>query len=378
MNNVIKYLGFSVAVVLAFSTTSISQAYEFEFLGMGSPIHDKLTETALRCIIENESESFTNCENFQPLTPKKRLAVNVFGMKQLSVDDLVYAVRWPDDPVRELRGYKLLKMPVWGTHMRYAKCEGKRDGLKDGLRCSSHYGPAQFLHAMEGENQKSPYDTRDAILDWTQFAYQIALNKQANGKHFSELDYCDFFSKLPADKYFKEVMYPDNGNAFPCNEYDDTPWTVSTPFAFSCSIGTYNCTEWNSPNDIRVRNAALGAVLHVIQDSYAKGHTLRGSESNKTITNYNCSEIKQFQVYGKQDTDKHKMADSDASPSSNCLSPSLSANNIHGPITASAHVIRLFKEKADPKSLRKYLASHVFVLAKDATPADSTDYFLRD
>lgn len=362
---------------LLFSSSRVF-SYEFEFLGMGSPVHDQLTEKALRCIMENENDVFTNCESFRPTNNKRALKVDVYGMKELAVDDLVLAARWSDDPVRELRGYKLLKVPLWGAQMRYVKCKGSREGLKDGLRCSSHYGPAQFLHSMEGQLNKSPEVTRNAILDWVEFSYQVAVNAKVAGKHFVEEEYCSYFSGLDDDKYFKRIMYPGDGNDFPCNQDDETPWRVSTPFSFSCSVGVYNCTEWNGVNDMRVRRAALGAILHAIQDSFSQGHASRVGENTDSVNKYSCAPIKQFQVYGEQDSEKHTDSDVKASPSDNCLSPSLNQGGVHGPITASAHVIRLFKNKSPAKDVRDYLARHVFVVNDGALLAGSTEYFRKN
>lgn len=376
----IKSLQFLSSIFAIFVGTDIykSYAYEFQFLGMGNPVHEQLTEAALRCVIENSNDNFTNCENFIPSTRNMTLPLDINGMNELTVEDLVYAVRWPDDPVRELRGYKLLKIPLWGAHMRYAKCKGKRDGFEDGLRCSSHYGPAQFMHSMEGKYHEMPSETKNVILDWISFSYQVSVNKQENGKYFSETDYCDYFSNLPSETYFKQVMYPNGGNGFPCKVKDSDPWRVSTPFSLSCSIGVYNCTEWNGVNDLRVRRAALGAILHAIQDSYANGHTMRGEVNHENINQYSCSAIKQFQVYSKQNADKHKHADLKAEPSINCLNPSLNDDSVHGPITASAHIIRLFKNKAIPTEIYSYLEKHVFVTNANAAPADSHEYFIEN
>ncbi|MCK5667406.1 MAG: hypothetical protein KAI17_28155, partial [Thiotrichaceae bacterium] len=62
-------------------------------------------------------------------------------------------------------------------------------------------------------------------------------------------------------------------------------------------------------------------------------------------------------------------------PAPECQSPSMEKDSIHGPITASAHVIRLFKNKAPASKVREYLGEHVFLIDTTALTANTTDHF---
>jgi len=362
-------------VVLMSVSFSHVEAFEFSFLGIKDPVHEKFSKLALRCLIENPEVEFADCESFVPKSKARKFQTSINNFGWLTTKNISNAVKWPDDPVRELRPYKILKMPVWLAHMSLKKCKNLKGGLKHGLRCSSHYGPAQFLHSMEFQKGEPIENTHSAILDWIEYSYLVASNEKEGENYFLQKNYCEFFQNRKSS-YFRDVMYPNNGQDFPCNQTDETPWLVGTPYSFSCSIGIANCMSYKGENDKRIRLAALGAILHTIQDSYAKGHTHRGGESDDQINLYDCTPIKRFQVYGEQNTKRHGQADQTPLAGSSCSDAKINQTSIHGPITASSHILRLFSAGKPAIEVREYLAKHVFVIDhENAANADTTDYF---
>ncbi len=363
-------------LLISFILSSHTYAFHFEFLFIKDPVHQEMAEKALRCVAENPQINEMNCENFNVKGTSKRIDFDINEMTELTVDDIQEAITWADDPVRELRKRKFVRALLWTFRLLGDECEGKRGGLKDGLRCSTHYGDFQFMHSMENEDGISAEETQKAILDWIEYSYKVAINKQDSIGFYNDNDYCDFFSVKNQTK-FQKAMRPTNSagiSEFPCKVIDDTPWELATPFAFSCTLGSVNCTEYSNGNDFLVRKAALGAVLHAIQDSYAKGHASRGNDVADAINTYECSPIRQFQLYTKQDHDKHGDADKTPTPSNDCLN---AENDIHGPVTASAEVIRLFSQGAESKTVIEYLKEHVYKLADTTYPSGTTNLFIK-
>lgn len=350
-------------------------AFQFEFLLIKDPVHQNMSERALKCVILHENENEINCETLVVSEASKSISIDVNGMEELTVSDIREAVIWADDPVREVRLRKPHKVALWLFRLLENKCEDLKGGLKDGLRCSTHYGNLQFMHSMESKKGISADKTQKAILDWIEYSYSVALNESEGEKYFNDIDYCEYFEKNIEDGLFKDSMLPvdEEGNKlFPCNEIDDTPWQLGTLFSFSCWFGSAVCSEYSFGNNFLTRKAALGAVLHAVQDSYAKGHVSRGNDVKEHLNVYECAPIVQFQEYGAQNHDKHTEADTIPEVSPSCSDKN---NDIHGPVTASAEIIRLFIQKEKPNKIREYLQSHVFKLADTTLPSGSTKLF---
>ncbi len=362
----------TLCLLIAVQFPEIAFAYQFEFLNIKDDVHQRMAEQALLCFTSNPGKHRFSCDGKTFSTAPDVYLGSVNGLNLLTVDDVRRAVVWPDDPVRELSVTKIPRAALWAFRLVVDQCKKYRAGIQDGLRCSSHYGSLQFMHAMEGLKGESAKETQKAILDWSVFAYRVAVNKQDSSGYYNDKDYCEFFAKEPRSK-FVNAMSPqdlDGGAQFPCQKKDSSPWQMSTPFALSCTWGSATCAEYTYGNNFIVRKAALGAILHVIQDSYAKGHASRGNDV--AINTYECAAIRQFQVYTEQDHERHAQADTYPYPSTACISGEA---DVDGPVTASAEVIRMFFANEDESKLRAYLADHVFKLADDLKEAGATDFF---
>lgn len=224
-------------------------------------------------------------------------------LDKVSAKELAEAVRWPDDPTREVGVWTIFKFAV----KLLGQCEKRfSGGLKHGLLCSSHHGPLQFWHSM-AENAGEPTEvTQRKMLAWAQFLYDVAV---ASDSELNE-DYC---------KYWQEQRRKGNGELanilapqgeFPCTELKKA-WTIRTLFSMTCEspFSSKKCTEWFDPRVARIN--ALGALLHVVQDSYAQGHARRGSAefimgTDRVKSKFECLPINQFYAYGEQDTKKHR------------------------------------------------------------------------
>lgn len=281
---------------------------------------------------------------------------------------LLAGVRWPDDPIglarseapiELLANYALCKSWVNG---RYAQC-GNRF-------CISHFGHLQMAHSMKPSapwcKSKSPnsrtceianIDTKNAIEAWVRWLVPIGkgavkisdsvLNTEFGQKAF-DATYCE--SVYPTDFSYQSLFFVD------CTK---DQWKKM--FAFwkwgKCSVPAPSAPE------VELRNRAIGAILHVIQDSYARGHTIRAATtgSNWCSSRISCTAISRFSEYTTQDRDQHSAADKNPVWDASCFK---SERVVDDPITAGAKVLAMFEDPAyDAEKIWKYLDTKVFVTA---------------
>lgn len=271
--------------------------------------------------------------------------------------------RWSDDPTRQSQSlgvFKFLRNVGLDHCVKYI---GAFNAFP-GLLCNGHYGTMQFFHSMaslqNGETvadarAESLDETRDKILKWTSFAFQVA-----NGSMNLSSSYCGTVRQFGAAG---AALAPPS---FP---FCDT-WQVRTFFGFSCSnpLNSKTC-DANVP-DAEVRRAATGALLHMIQDSYSRSHTGRGE--TLPLGPYvppgpqvRCEPITAFYRYTLEQKDVHGTADKAPSFSAECTKP----DNMD-PITASARMIWLVDNHCDESWARLLVAEAVMGNRRAPVPAD--------
>jgi hypothetical protein len=108
----------------------------------------------------------------------------------------------------------------------------------------SHFGDLQFLHSMSPNPNENPNNTKADLLVWMKVMYKLAI-----GQDIGENDRLD--QTLPS-------------------KFSGT----SIPKGDSCLRDLFlgNKTAFRRFN---IQKRAIGSCLHMIQDSYAVGHTLR-------------------------------------------------------------------------------------------------------
>ena len=146
---------------------------------------------------------------------------------------------------------------------------------KDNLTYRSHFDNLQFVHAMGSAAGEAPNESSRKIKTYLDTMLGIYQGAQPN---------------MQPDSLVKEIS---GFNEFFNNSNGHSNTTVRSLF-----MGT--TPSYNSP-DIRLR--ALGSALHVIQDSFAKGHCLRDNNGTGLILNFHC--------YKGQDSDDHGHFDSE-------------------------------------------------------------------
>ena len=187
--------------------------------------------------------------------------------------EIFRGVIWNDDPLC------MLFHDSAGRNNEFAWDEGAEFGSEVGrgkvgggprdssLLRRSHFGDLQFLHGMGSHEGEMPSETKAKLLMWAEVMYKLATNQGISG----------------GDK-LKDVAVETGG--YRLGKFFDGG---TTPNGDATLHSLLTCdTEYKH---VDVRRRALGSLLHMIQDSFAHGHTRRKllnpedriSTSGKTI-----------------------------------------------------------------------------------------------
>lgn len=335
--------------------------------------HEVMMLDSMYCAEESSSLPVSCSE--RPAKWKGGLDLSKIDLGTFSQEQAEIAVRYPDDPVSELGFGNPVGLVRWGWNMGISACEGKNRDITTGLRCSTHYGDFQFMHAMSAKEGLKAEVTKYEINAWIRYLLLIIQNKtQPSGVSFIEQNYCEYWRKeLQIGNPIAQVMVPQGMNAFPCVVKNGLPWTIASMFAFDCKTNIYLCdVDLSSKN---IKRKAIGSILHLIQDSFSQGHALRGDccegVPDMDLAAYQCLEIKQFNVYQNQIKRRHKYADKKPFSGESCNGRS----DIHDPIVSGASVLWVLKNSgASDESISDvmaYLDRSVFRLSVNSAPSSS-------
>lgn len=215
---------------------------------------------------------------------------------------IIQGVRWNDDPL----GYFPSKPDDWVVYFKHAGLVSKHLNSSYDLLYRSHYHDLQYLHAMASSKDETAEKTTHKILSWIEFSYKVAVGTIPPRTPFKEME--PFLSK-ESYKYFKEA-FTSNGTRL--------DWTPTYLFSKKCDRKIIylfktelDCLETNWLTDeVKVKNIALGSVLHVIQDSFSDSHVHRENAPEGKISKiHGVGRILSYHMYRKQSSDEHKKAD---------------------------------------------------------------------
>lgn len=149
------------------------------------------------------------------------------------------------------------------------------------LLARSHFGDLQFLHAMATIDGELASETRKRIMMWAEFTWKVGRG-----------DY-------GLDAKLKEVGIEGMASFF-----GRTDWRVQDLF-----------TLGNPALRTRIKEVAFGSLLHMVQDSFAKGHVDReeatyGGHCTGANDHPALGRIREFHSYIHQDPKKHAEYDS--------------------------------------------------------------------
>ena len=250
-----------------------------------------------------------------------------------SVQQFTRGVLWPDDP----EGL-LFDEPVWMENfsmgikwLRRFKADKAKDPKN--LTARSHFGDLQFLHGMATKSGLAASTTRGRMLKWARFLVEVATGSQAVDDKVKDVPY---LKRLLAAKKYQG-------------------W----------SVGKFLGSGSSKPTRLHIRQRAVGALFHLMQDSCAGGHVMREPDT---------FEIRQFLNYGEQDEDKHGADDvwAQGSNLSARVRNTLGANEA---VTYSTRVVAMIDQGRPTKAVMDYLSDVVFPLSSDTLLSDSGDGF---
>lgn len=220
------------------------------------------------------------------------------GAKSIAADPAVLVgVRWNDDPPfrlnpSELKGTACLPQTI--RFQTQPKCwlklflsaerkaaSGTVFGPGDGLLYRTHFGDLQFLHSMASGDGVAASETYTKMIGWAEFTWRVAVREWPKSMKMRD---------LPIDSLKYHFGY--------------TEWDVRDLFIQGSPL-----------LERRVDQVAFGSLLHMLQDSFAEGHT----ERVQSLPGERCAigedsvrapgRIREFHSYVNQDHDAHALAD---------------------------------------------------------------------
>lgn len=174
---------------------------------------------------------------------------------------------WNDDPQCLLfsKGSKTNHDYSYGAKWFMAFKQGKKewkDRSSQKMRNPtgrSHFGDLQFLHSMASDSGELPSETKRKIMIWVEVMYKLATGQDGIGGRTKPTD-------------TKVVEFCPDGSLPP-----------------SWETFNYYLSDNTGFEGLDAGRRALGSIFHIIQDSYAVGHTRRtpmNKEDRKTERTY--------------------------------------------------------------------------------------------
>lgn len=144
-----------------------------------------------------------------------------------------------------------------------------------------HFGDLQFLHAMGSWNGERARDTKASVMAWAELTYRVSTGEIS-----------------PATRLV-DVKIDGVREAFLHNG-----WSIEALF----TLGQ------DAKMKQGVGDVAFGSLLHMIQDSFARGHVDRDEATASSVCPQferykKAGDIREFHSYSSQDKDKHAEKD---------------------------------------------------------------------
>ena len=207
---------------------------------------------------------------------------------------------------------------MWYSHFS----EGEK-GKFDTMTARSHFGDLQFFHGMASSDAEAPATTKAHMLNWARFLVKVAKGASPPSRSSRT---CPRSAPVPqaGDRTVKELF------------------------------------GWGKGEFVKIRQRAVGALFHMIQDSYAQGHVERNKKG----------EISEFHAYGGQDEHKHAEYDFLGGSWSDTLGERLKqTRGALSAIDACATVMEMIAEDNYTGDIVDHIDKKVLPLASSVKPA---------
>jgi len=287
---------------------------------IGDPVHETLTLLSIRTAIEQHKSrgnlfadvALSNLPSWDSKTDHTRTA----GASDKSLHQFLRGVIWPDDPEglffnNKKDVYNFSTGLGWGAALK------KDPSKSENITARSHHGDLQYFHSMSPDTSMSRRDVRKKMLKWAGFLVDVSAGKIKPGESISTIG-------------------PIAG-LFP------TRSTVSDLFVADSSAA-----------DIYVRQRAVGALLHMVQDSHSHGHTKRSSDGG--IVSFHC--------YSDPDHDHNKHALKDVwAPGATLKQRVANTDGAADAVRKGAGLLALINNGRPKSEIMQFLTTEVFNLA---------------
>ena len=302
------------------------------------PIHEQMTIAALI----NSNYKLDSRLTFHTLRDDPNFRADL--------NDFVRGVLWNDDPECLLFDEDSSNNLTYSTGAMWARKFKFGSFDKSQLIRRSHFGNLQWLHAMGSREREPLAETKSLILRWMETMYNLAIGTLDPNTQLKETWLNDWFED------------PDNYT----------------------SVGGLLTHRHKSAANVQHR--ALGSCFHVLQDSYAIGHTRRellnpGEKLDEHEIRFNPGTVDRwgallnFHTYVGQ-SDEHAHYDHSKANVANLDLANLDAwNGLVGcrdGVDACVRLANFWYEKAPWKDVYTWLEGDVFKLSEDAKPSNNT------
>ncbi len=297
-----------------------------------------MTYAAVVCANAFADELATKTPLLCPPTVRKRTSADPGNIHNA----LIVGLWWNDDPDHFAYANSLLPGVLSYVEMKQvAKRARASGGLHKDRRSNrmiyrSHYGDLAFLHGMATADLETPLATQQKIIGWMNFAYQVATAQISPDAAFGKLDH-------PVSKLFSKQPLMTVDNLF---------------------------KPRRRMAHLSVSKLALGSMLHLLQDSFAAGHTGRVHTGLGKCTS---GRVSQFQFYLRQVSARHLGEDSRGALLQNIMRAS---KHVQNPVDASAQILLFARARADWATVvEPYLRETLFCV-DDATVSAGPGAFI--
>jgi hypothetical protein len=236
----------------------------------------------------------------------------------------IRGVVWADDPEgllfdnpRNTRNYS--SGAVWYSHFK----DGEKGDFST-MTARSHFGDLQFFHGMASADAEAPETTKAKMLNWARFLIKVAKGVETTDTQLKNI------AEVTA-------LFPNQGDL-----------TVKELFG------------WGEGDYVSIRQRAVGALFHMIQDSYAHGHVERDS----------AGAVTEFHAYGGQDEHKHGEYDFFGGSFWDSFDERVDKTiGARSAIDACAVVLQMIAENKYSGDIVDYIDKNVLTLSSSARPA---------
>lgn len=285
--------GQSYAFKLSPSGTALDRQRAYANAGWFERVQEKLALRGIHHFTESVHEEITHriydCDADQ----------NICGDQDgdYAPKPVLAGVRWNDDPPFRLNSssisecklgetVRIITQPMcWAKLFKYAETNAAKELFDAGHTASnlmyrSHFGDLQFVHSMASKDGETAEVTQRNILMWAEFTWRVGLGEYSHGALLKEV-------KIPGfNQYFGNVG-----------------WNVQDLF-----------TLGNPPLRKNMGDVAFGSLLHMVEDSFSRGHVSRAEGVYGEFCPGNSTGkpgvIQEFHSYQNQDHGKHGESDS--------------------------------------------------------------------